>query len=69
MEAASKIGRVANSAELYKSQLEAAGFTGIAQTIYKWPQNRWPKDKKYKELGASSIAIETASIEPDRGDG
>lgn len=55
MEAAAKIGRVSNSAEQYVSQLEAAGFTHITQKIYKWPQNRWAKDKKYKELGASSI--------------
>jgi hypothetical protein len=31
--------------------LADAGFTNIHETIYKWPQNRWPKDKHFKELG------------------
>jgi hypothetical protein len=31
--------------------MERAGFTDVVQTVYKWPMNRWPKDRKYKELG------------------
>lgn len=44
-------GRGADTAVHYKQQLADAGFTNINQTIYRWPQNRWPKDKKFKELG------------------
>ena len=46
-----KLGRPANSAELYKSQLEAVGFVDVTETKYIWPSNRWPKDRKLKELG------------------
>jgi hypothetical protein len=29
----------------------AAGFTNVVETKYFWPLNKWPKDKKLKELG------------------
>ena len=51
MEGCEKLGRPANSAEFYKSQIEAAGFVDVVETKYIWPINRWPKDKKLKELG------------------
>lgn len=51
LEASQKLGRFIGSAALYKTQLEEAGFVDVVQTIYKWPMNRWPKDKRYKELG------------------
>jgi hypothetical protein len=51
MEGGAAVGRFADSPTKYKEQLAAAGFTNIQQTIYKWPQNRWPKDPKFKELG------------------
>ncbi|KAH8790828.1 hypothetical protein F5882DRAFT_460640 [Hyaloscypha sp. PMI_1271] len=51
MEGCEKLGRLANSAELYRSQLEAAGFVDVVETKYIWPSNRWPKDRKLKELG------------------
>jgi SAM-dependent methyltransferase len=51
MEGCEKLGRPANSAELYKSQLEAAGFVDVVEKKYIWPSNRWPKDRKLKELG------------------
>lgn len=38
-------------AESYKSFLEQAGFTNVTEVRYKWPQNRWPKDPRLKELG------------------
>ena len=46
-----KLGRSAESALYYKAQMEAAGFLNVTETKYKWPSNRWPKDKKFKELG------------------
>jgi hypothetical protein len=51
LEAAEKAGRIINSAKYYKEQMESAGFVDVVETIYKWPTNKWPKDKKYKELG------------------
>jgi hypothetical protein len=54
MEASVKLNRTMESGKLYKGMLEELGFTDIVETRYKWPQNQWPKDKKYKELGKSN---------------
>ena len=48
------IGRPFDGAFQYKEQLEAKGFINVQQHVFKWPQNRWPKDKKYKEIGKFS---------------
>lgn len=29
----------------------AAGFTDVVEQTLVWPTNRWPKDKKLKEIG------------------
>jgi hypothetical protein len=39
----------------YKAQMEVAGFVNVTETIYKWPSNRWPKDRKFKELGTLNL--------------
>ena len=49
--AAHVLNRPLDSARLYSKQLAEAGFTNITERHFKWPQNRWPKDPKYKELG------------------
>ena len=36
--------------------MQAAGFVDIEERIYKWPQNWWPKDPKYKEIGMWTLA-------------
>lgn len=46
-----KIGRPFDGAFEYKKQLEAQGFQNVTQRVFKWPQNTWPKDPKFKELG------------------
>jgi len=51
MEALDKVGRSATCAQRYKEQMTAVGFTNVVETKYIWPSNRWPKDKKLKELG------------------
>ncbi|KAF9766068.1 hypothetical protein IL306_001559 [Fusarium sp. DS 682] len=51
LEATEKMGRPFGETTSYKSQMEAAGFQNVTQRVYKWPQNRWPKDQKYKDLG------------------
>ncbi|KAH7110649.1 S-adenosyl-L-methionine-dependent methyltransferase [Dactylonectria estremocensis] len=35
-----------------KEIMAEVGFTDIVDSQFKWPINRWPKDKKFKELGA-----------------
>ena len=54
MEGAAKMGRPLNSAIEYKAQLEEAGFHNVREEMFRWPQNKWPKDAKLKELGKSS---------------
>lgn len=56
-QAMGQFGRPIDSARLYKKQLEDAGFVNVVQVEYKWPLNRWPKEKKFKELGAYSHEV------------
>lgn len=51
LEASVNIGCPLNSAEACKSLLQAAGFEGVVEKEYKWPMNRWPEDKKLREIG------------------
>ena len=51
IESAQNLGRSINSANLYKEQMEAAGFENVVEVVYKWPTNKWPKDPKMKEMG------------------
>jgi hypothetical protein len=53
-QAATKMRGSSDAATRYKSQLEEAGFVNVQEIVYKWPTNRWPRDKKYKELGKLS---------------
>jgi hypothetical protein len=51
IEAGVKLGRPCDSAELCKERMIAAGFEDVVEIQYKWPLNKWPKDKKFKEWG------------------
>ncbi|KAJ3455573.1 hypothetical protein MRS44_017055 [Fusarium solani] len=51
-----KLGRSTTAAEERKSTMEAVGFEGVVETVYKWPTNHWPRDKKYKDLGGGTGA-------------
>ena len=44
-------GRYADAALSFQQQLSDAGFVEINVIKEKWPTNRWPRDKKYKQLG------------------
>ena len=35
----------------YERQLAEVGFVDIGTVREKWPTNRWPRDKKYKQIG------------------
>ncbi|CZS95672.1 related to methyltransferase [Rhynchosporium agropyri] len=56
-------GRPIDSAKMYKEELRKAGFVNIVEQKFTWPQNRWPKDKKMKELGAWSLENMAPSLE------
>lgn len=62
LEGTRQIGRPFDGAVKYKEQLEAQGFKNVKQVLYKWPQNTWPKDPKYKELGALTLENITSGL-------
>ncbi|KAI8725714.1 hypothetical protein NCS52_00143100 [Fusarium sp. LHS14.1] len=45
------MGSPLDSALKYKEQLKAAGFVDVHVVQRKWPMNRWPKAKIYKQIG------------------
>ena len=45
------MGRALDGALHYERQLAEAGFVDIVTINEKWPSNRWPRDKKYKQIG------------------
>ncbi|KAK2674582.1 hypothetical protein RAB80_009566 [Fusarium oxysporum f. sp. vasinfectum] len=55
LEATEKMGRPFGETMTYKTQMEAAGFRNVTQRVFKWPQNGWPRDPKYKELGSWTL--------------
>ncbi|KAM0553242.1 hypothetical protein ACHAPJ_007531 [Fusarium lateritium] len=50
-EASTKIGRPFQDNKKNKDILRDAGFVDVVETVFKWPTNSWPQDKKHKELG------------------
>ncbi|KAM0227894.1 hypothetical protein ACHAP5_012087 [Fusarium lateritium] len=50
-EASTKIGRPFQDNKKNKDILRDAGYVDIVETVFKWPTNSWPQDKKYKEIG------------------
>lgn len=44
-------GRPMDTALRYEHQLANAGFVNIHAIREKWPTNRWPRDRRYKQLG------------------
>ena len=64
MESMEKLGRPVVSAQQWKPLMEQCGFEDVSQIIYKWPINRWPRNKKYKDLGMWSLANMDSALEP-----
>lgn len=56
IEAGQNRGRPVFPVERYKDYLADAGFVDIVEVQRKWPTNTWPKDPRYKELGAWAYA-------------
>ncbi|KAF5013416.1 hypothetical protein FDECE_604 [Fusarium decemcellulare] len=68
-EAAAKFNRSFERTTKFKDLLKEVGFVDVVETRFKWPTNRWPRDKKFKELGAwnnenASSALEALTIAP-----
>ncbi|TDZ18988.1 Secondary metabolism regulator LAE1 [Colletotrichum orbiculare MAFF 240422] len=51
-EASVKFGRPAGDMSGVKDVLTRAGFVDVQVRQLKWPINTWPKEQRYKELGA-----------------
>ena len=43
-----------DSSYQYPGQLSEAGFEDIVVVNEKWPTNRWPRERKYKQIGKLS---------------
>ncbi|KAL3420426.1 methyltransferase domain-containing protein [Phlyctema vagabunda] len=50
-ESASKMGIDLGACHHAKEDLLRHGFVDVVKIPYRWPMNRWPKQRKYKELG------------------
>ncbi|EGU87371.1 hypothetical protein FOXB_02130 [Fusarium oxysporum f. sp. conglutinans Fo5176] len=55
-EAGQNLGRPVFPTTEYKNYLAAAGFVDIVEVQQKWPTNPWPRDRKFKDLGAWACA-------------
>lgn len=51
-EAAVKLGQSFQPTDQLAAIMKQVGFNEAVETRSKWPINRWPKEKKYIELGA-----------------
>ena len=51
LEASIKLGVPLNSALTVKNIMEETGYLDVVEVIYQWPVNKWPKDKRMKEIG------------------
>lgn len=51
LEGTAKLGSPLNSAMTVKKLMEDAGYVDVVEVVYKWPLNRWPANKKMKEIG------------------
>lgn len=68
-EASTKLGRPFVKFDEMREHMEKAGFTDIVDGRFKWPSNPWPKERKYKELGAwknenTGAALEALTLAP-----
>lgn len=69
MDGMEELGRPLKAAQQWKAIMESVGFEEVVETVYKWPTNRWPRVKLYKELGMWSLAnmdqaLEAATLAP-----
>ncbi|RDW73611.1 S-adenosyl-L-methionine-dependent methyltransferase-5 [Coleophoma crateriformis] len=63
LKASLSLNRSLESAKMYRKLLEGAGFTDLEETEYKWPQNRWPRGKRFKELGMWTLENISTGLE------
>jgi hypothetical protein len=54
LEASIKLGVPLDSVKSVKKIMEDVGYVDVVETVYQWPMNRWPAEKKMKEIGICS---------------
>ena len=64
LEASVKLGVPVDSASTVKKIMEEVGYEDVVETVYQWPLNRWPADKRMKELGVSHFANQSEANIP-----
>ena len=55
VKALNNMGRPATIVRSYKKLMEEARFVDVVEVVHKWPQNTWPRDPEYKEIGAWNL--------------
>jgi hypothetical protein len=63
VEGTANLGRPVDTVYKYHELMANAGFVDIVQRRFKWPTNRWPKDPKFKEIGAWSLTALDGGLE------
>ena len=58
-----KLGRPYQDVTTYKDLMADIGFVNISENKVKWPVSTWPKEKKFKVLGAWSYENISGGIE------
>lgn len=54
LDASIKLSVPLNSVKGVKKIMEDAGYVDVVEKPYKWPLNKWPAEKKMKEIGIHS---------------
>lgn len=52
VECGEKFGKSFRIAEDLEEEMRKAGFVNVTYRTFKWPIGPWPKDSKYKQIGA-----------------
>lgn len=60
---AEALGRPITEPQHHKQRVLDAGFVNIEEKRYRWPTNRWPKDKNLKEVGLWTLANVEGNLE------
>lgn len=63
LEASAKLGAPINSAVTVKKIMEEAGYVDVVEVVYKWPSNRWPANKRMKEIGTHPFKRPVMALE------
>jgi SAM-dependent methyltransferase len=50
------IGASGRAPKYWKKQFESQGFEDVNEYIFKIPQSPWPRDKRFKHIGALEVA-------------